>query len=447
MIKTKLSELAKQINGTLHGSDLDFTAISTDTRTLEAGQLFWVIRGPQFDAHQFIEQAQAKGAIASVVDHAIETTQPFIVVKDTRHALGEFAKHHRQRFNLPVIAVTGSCGKTTTKALMSSIFSLAGSTLCPEQSFNNEIGLPLTLLRLNEMHHYAILELGSNHPGEIAVLTAIAQPLLAGITNIAPVHVEGFGDLQGIAREKRSIFQGLDPSGIAIINIDEPLITDHLTLLPSQKKITFGLHSSAQITAKEVSLDIEGQLQFCLITPQDQGKVKLKLLGEHNLNNALFAAAAAYALEIPFKTIIQGLEDCNPVGKRLNRLKGLHDSVIINDGYNANPTAIIAAINLLAGYRGRRILVLADMAELGPQAKHYHYQVGEAALNAGIDMLYTLGELSEYAAQGFGSAARHYRDRQRLIVDLKSELQKDVTVLVKGSKPQRMWEIAEALLN
>lgn len=447
MNKTQLSELAGWVQGHVHGSDASFNAVNIDSRTLAPGQLFWALRGLQFDGHDFIKMAEQKGAVACVVDKPIDTALPSLIVSDTHQALGVAATYYRQQFHIPVIAITGSCGKTTTKALLASILGLIGPTLYPEQSFNNDIGLPLTLLRLEAEHQFAVLELGTNHPGEIATITAIAQPTIAGITNIGPVHLEGFGSIEAIAQEKRSIFNGLVPQGTAIINVDEPLISEHTSNIQAGRFITFGLHKPAQISAQDLKLDSEGKLSFILVCPHGKGLVNLQLLGLHNINNALFSAAAAYALDVPFETIVQGLETSEPVNKRMNRLQGHNGSVIINDSYNANPTALFAAIDLLANYHGKKVLVLADMGELGQDAADYHKQVGLKAKAAGLDALYTTGTLSEQASLAFGKAAKHYQDRNLLIADLKLQLRSNVTVLVKGSNSQKMWEVANALID
>lgn len=441
----KLSNIAKPIHGKLLGKDTAFTSVSTDTRTLQPGALFIALHGPQFDAHDFIAAAMEKQAAAAIISRDVATTLPAIKVEDTRIALGELAAWHRQQFDIPVIGLTGSCGKTTTKQMIASILQQAGPTLATEGTLNNDIGVPLTLLRLNKEHRFAVIEMGANHHGEIAYVTHIAKPKVALLTNAGPAHLEGFGDMEGVARAKGEIFQGLAKDGIAIINADDQFSEFWQSITKGHRVIRFGRQHPAEFTAKEVSFDKNGYAQFILVTPAGETSLHLQIMGEHNVMNALAASAAAYAIGIPLKTIKAGLEAAEPVKKRLVIYHAANGAEIIDDSYNANPSSVTAAIQLLAKRSGKRILALGDMRELGPDAAKYHEQIGKTAKQYGIDQLFAYGDLSTHTVQAFGANGHHFATQPELITALKPTLTADVTVLVKGSLSTRMSQVVAAL--
>ncbi|MGB6977543.1 MAG: UDP-N-acetylmuramoyl-tripeptide--D-alanyl-D-alanine ligase [Gammaproteobacteria bacterium] len=441
----KLSELARLVNGKLHGQDTTFTGVSTDTRTLEPHNLFIALQGPNFDGHHFVATAQQQQAAATLVAHPIDDSLPYVEVQDTRAAFGQLATAHRQQFTLPLIALTGSCGKTTIKTLIATILQQQGITLATEGTLNNDIGVPLTLLRLQPQHQYAVIEMGANHHGEIDYITHLAKPTVAMITNAAPVHLEGFGDLPGVAKAKGEIYRGLAADGIAIINADDTYADYWRTLTKDKKILNFGLEKTAEITARDVQLDQEGRARFTLLTPQGSTLVKLQLLGKHQVMNALAAAAATYAVGIPLAAIQQGLEKTPPVGKRLCQYPGRSQITIMDDSYNANPAATRAALAVLAERPGEKIFVLGDMLELGNKAEQFHAEMGQEARKLGIKSLYAYGKLTQLAAQAFGEEGHYFADQQQLIAALQKVIKPGMTILVKGSKAMAMWRVVEAL--
>lgn len=442
-----LSQAAQILHAQLTGPDTDFSGISTDTRSLKPGQLYIALRGEKFDGHHFLSQAATLGAVAAVVSQDVDVNIPTIRVANTRHALAELARYHRQQFNMPVIAVTGSCGKTTTRALLASIFSQAGEILASIGSFNNDIGVPITLLQLNSSHQYAIIEMGANHAGEIAFLTHLVRPTVAIITNAAQAHLEGFGDLDGVACAKGEIFQGLSPDGVAIINADDGYADFWRSLAGSRKIITFGINHAADVSASHIQYDSNGRTNFTLQVGKESCQIHLPLIGAHNIYNALAAAAAGRALNLPVAAIQTGLNTAKPEKRRLIEQHTPEGALIIDDSYNANPLSMRAAIELLSRRAGKRILVIGDMRELGEKARQYHQEIGIEAKSAGIEQLFCFGDLTHHAAQAFGKQAYFFADQTQLIQALKPELHQQVTVLVKGSKSMQMDKVVAALCN
>jgi len=440
----KLSQIAQILHGQLRGQDAEITGVSTDTRTIQPGQLYIALRGDKYDGHDFIKdavKAHAAGVIISLeASHSIPT-----IKANTRQALADLARFHRQQFPVPIIAVTGSCGKTTTKALLTTVFAQAGQVLSNINSFNNDIGVPLTLLQLNSEHQYAITELGANHAGEIAFLTHLVHPDVAIITNAAQAHLEGFGDLEGVACAKGEIFQGLGPHGVAIINADDSHAGFWRQLSGSRRIITFGIDHPADVSAKNIHCNATGQAQFELTINNESVPIQLQLMGVHNVANALAAAAAGYALGLSIQAIQKGLGAALAEKRRLIEQPGAEGSAIIDDSYNANPLSMRAAIQLLAQRSGERILVIGDMRELGDKAAEYHQEIGAEAKSSGIQQLFCYGDLSRYAAHAFGKKAHFFADRDQLIQALKLQLNERVTVLIKGSNSMGMDQVVAAL--
>lgn len=439
----KLSELAHCLNGKLSGIEGVFELVSTDTRTINSGELFIALKGPQFNGHNFVATAQEKGAVAILASEPVTTTLPVVYVADTHKALGELAAWRRTQINIPLLAVTGSAGKTTTKTMLASIMAQQGRVLATEGTFNNDIGLPLTLLGLTPQHDYAVIEMGANHFGEIAYLTHIAKPNVAVITNIGPVHLEGFGDLDGVARAKGEIFQGLSTEGVAIINADDKYADFLRTLVPQHRCITFGLSATAQVQGNHVTTHEDGTVSFKI----DHYSIHLPTLGEHNVMNALAAAAAALALDVPFTAIKQGLETMQPVAKRLIKKPGLQGALIIDDTYNGTPPGVHAALHVLAKLPGEKVLILGDMRELADEALEQHVKVGHVAKQLGISRLYTYGEFTRFTTEAFGEKAQHFTDKQALIATVRQVLHPQMTVLLKGSKAMKMGEVVEAIIK
>ena len=443
----KLSKAKAILNGSLQGGDVEFQSVSIDTRTLSPGDLFIAIRGPNFDGHDFVEQAVAKSASAVLVSEPISTSIPSLIVDDTRQALTDLAAFHRMQWPGAMISVTGSCGKTTTKMLMTAIFSQAAPTLSNAASFNNDIGVPLTLLQLKPEHQYAVCEVGANHPGEIAALTHIVKPDVAIITNAGAAHLAGFGDIEGVACAKGEIFQGLDADGVAIINADDAYANFWKKQIGEHRIITFAIKATADVMAEDIRLNAQVQPNFRLVLPNGEAEIQLSLIGEHNIMNALAAAAAAYVQGISIAHIKAGLEAASAVDRRLVEKVGYGGAVIIDDTYNANPLSTSAAISLLSKRPGESVLVLGDLVELGEQADQFHKELGLQAEQDGIHHLYCLGEHSRYAAEAFGENAYHFEDRDALVVSLRDALNETMTVLIKGSNAMGMDKIAKALME
>jgi UDP-N-acetylmuramoyl-tripeptide--D-alanyl-D-alanine ligase len=449
MIQMRLSEAANLLQAGLSGSDVEFSGCSTDTRSLTKGSLFIALRGENFDGHDFVEQAIQGGAAAALVEHELgDKAVPIIIVEDSKGAMGELASAWRNKFSLPVIAVTGSNGKSTVKEMLASILSQQASVLSTYGNLNNDIGVPLTLFGLNEEHRFAVIEMGANHPGEISNLTAITRPDIALITLCAPAHIEGFGSIDGVADAKAEIFTGLSEDGVAIINADDSYAKVWLEKIDGHKRLTFGIDNSADVSALDLHMDEQsGCTQFTLTTACAQVSVKLSLLGLHNVRNALAAAACCIALNIPLPQIRDGLQLMQPVKGRLQSKPGLKNSRIIDDTYNANPASLEVAIQVATATSKRSWLVMGDMGELGEIAIASHQQAGESARAAGIERLYALGELSKQAVDAFGNGARHFLDKEELIATLKTELNDGLTVLVKGSRAMAMEEIVQSLVE
>lgn len=440
-IRSSLTQVAQWLGARLQGDDVVFHGVSTDSRQLEPGMLFVALQGPNHDGHDHVTAAQAAGAVAAVVARPLPIDIPQLVVDDTLLALGEMAAAWRQTLGTPLVAITGSNGKTTVKEMCAAIFSQVGPTLATNGNLNNNIGVPLTLLRLSAEHRYGVIEMGANHAGEIAYLTRMVAPQVALITNAGSAHLEGFGSLEGVASAKGEIYGGLAEDGVAIINADDRFAPLWHELTEGRRVITFGADADVSATYQ---VDEKGQLLLwrgldheCAFT--------LPLLGEHNLRNALAASAAALALELDSSVIAKGLQGMKPVQGRLYLRSGLENATIIDDSYNANPASLIAGLKVLAGFSGKRYLALGDMGELGEGAQAMHREMGEQALQLGIDRLYAYGALSRAACEGFGSEGRHFSEQQQLIDALRPNLHADVTVLVKGSRSSHMDRVADAL--
>lgn len=450
MSMMKLSLAAEMLGATLHGGDADVRAVSTDSRAIAEGDLFVALRGERFDGHEFVRSVAAAGAGGAVVAaDAVEGLQgcglPLIAVPDTRLALGTLAAAWRARHALPLIAVTGSNGKTTTKEMIASILHAAfgDAVLATQGNLNNDIGLPLTLLRLRAHHRAAIVEMGMNHPGEIGYLTHIARPTVALVTNAQRAHLEGMGSLEAVAREKGSIFDGLGSDGVAVVNADDPQAGLWRGMNAGRRVVGFGLDAGAEVRGRVRLHGLENELHF--VTPLGEGAVDLALPGMHNARNALAAVAATLAAGVPLSAIQQGLADFKGVKGRLQRRAGANGAVVLDDTYNANPDSMRAGIDVLASTIGRKVLVLGDMGEIGEAAGQYHDEIGGYAKSAGVDVLFALGEASAIAARNFGEGARHFRKVEELIEALRPELTANTTVLVKGSRFMRMERVADAI--
>ncbi|MEZ5624020.1 MAG: UDP-N-acetylmuramoyl-tripeptide--D-alanyl-D-alanine ligase [Nitrosomonas sp.] len=456
----RLQEAAEVLNARRQGDNVLFTGVSTDSRTVCPGELFVALTGENYDGHQFVRAAREQGAVAAMVEHdlndaALSTDFPLVCVENTRSSLGQLSARWRQRFSMPLAAVTGSNGKTTVKEMLAAILRCAveegavGPDDCPSRvlatvgNLNNDIGVPLMLLRLREIHQYAVIEMGMNHAGEIAYLTRLAQPDVAVITNAGAAHIEGLGSVEAVARAKGEIFAGLSQQGTAVINADDDYASLWRTLIGKRRVIDFGFSAKAQVSAEFKSEPYGSTIQLKL--PDGIQHVTLKVLGTHNIRNGLAAAAAAVALGVNSGAIVAGLERFKGVQGRLQIKQGRNRSVLIDDSYNANPESVKAALAVLAAAAGKKILILGDMGELGKTARDLHRTIGEEARLLKLDELMTVGELSRCASDAYGQGARHFNDMETLLDSLENRLDAGVTVLVKGSRFMHMERIVNRL--
>ena len=443
-----LGQAAAALNAERQGADVAFTGVTTDSRAIKPGDLFVALRGERFDGHEFVTQALAQGAVAAMVDTVSPDWKglPLLRVADTRLGLGALAASWRGRFAVPVVAVTGSNGKTTVKEMIAAILraecGAAETVLVTRGNLNNDIGMPLTLLGLRDSHRFAVIEMGMNHPGEIAVLTALARPDVALINNAQAAHLAGLGTVREVALAKGEIFQGLKPEGIAVINADDGHAGLWRELAGKRRVVTFGLAQSADVSA-DCQMGPFGS-ELAVRTPTGRFQVALQLPGAHNVRNALAATAAAVALGIGNAAIAAGLAGFTGVSGRLQRKPALHGAALIDDTYNANPDSVAAAIAVLASVPGRKVLVLGDMGELGEGAAELHGRIGQQAKEAGIDALLALGDLSRHAAGQFGTGGCHFEYIEDLLADLENRLGPEVTVLVKGSRFMKMERVVKS---
>lgn len=446
-----LSTAALLLGGTHTGRDAEFTSVGTDSRAVIPGMLFVALKGERFDGHDHIESALAQGASCALAqaDWAAAHPQlPLIGVADTRLALGRLAAHWRARFHFPVIGITGSNGKTTVKEMCAAILRAEfgqHAVLATTGNLNNDIGLPLTLLKLHPPHRAAVVEMGMNHAGEIDYLTRIAQPTVALVNNAQRAHLEGLGSVEAVARAKGEIFGGLGEGGVAVVNADDAHAELWRSLNRGRRVIGFGYAAEAEVRGVWQAEGLGGRLE--LITPQGDAAVRLPIPGEHNGRNALAAAAACLAAGIPLTPIVRGLEYLDNVGGRLQRKSGRGGATVIDDSYNANPDSMRAAIDVLAALPGRRIFVMGDMGEVGATADRLHEEIGDCAKNQGIDRLFALGEKSLAAARRFGPGGQHCRDVATLVKAVLPLLDSNAAVLVKGSRFMKMERVVAELLE
>ncbi|HEX7128610.1 MAG TPA: UDP-N-acetylmuramoyl-tripeptide--D-alanyl-D-alanine ligase [Rhodanobacteraceae bacterium] len=446
MLSLRLSEVALWTRGTLHGADAPVRGVSTDSRKVGADELFVALKGEHHDGHEHLAQAAGRGASGAMVMRRVNGDLPQVVVADTLLALGDLASAVRAKRRAHVVGITGSNGKTTVKTLTASILQRHGRTHSNAGNFNNEIGLPLSLLSMPQDSEYAVMEMGAGKPGDIAYLAAIARPEVGLVNNIAPAHLERMRTLEGVAETKGALYQALPADGTAIINADDAFADFFTGLAGSRRVLRFGFSGKADVRAENIVLEPE-RSAFTLLTPAGSQAVQLPLPGRHNVGNALAAAAIACALEVPLAQIVEGLQNAPTVGGRLRRQLAAGGWSVIDDSYNANPGSTGAAIATLALQPGERWLVLGDMAELGGDAAAMHAQIGEQAREAGIEKLFAVGTLSAHAAQAFGVNARHFATQAELIAALHTQLHAGLSVLVKGSRSAGMEHVVAALLD
>nr|WP_255774655.1 UDP-N-acetylmuramoyl-tripeptide--D-alanyl-D-alanine ligase [Microbulbifer zhoushanensis] len=445
-----LQQLQQRFGGELVNGSVEFDRVCTDTRKLDSDAIFVALVGESFDAHDFVADLEGK-VLGLVVEHRIEGCNlPQWIVGDTTVALGHIGRLCREQFHGPVVAITGSCGKTTVKQMLAAIFGQRHTPCVTQGNLNNQFGVPMTLFGLGPEHDVLILEMGANGPDDIGYLCSIGLPQVTAVNNVKPAHVEGFGSVAGIAAAKGQIYTSLEPGSTAVINADDDFADYWLRNMPDDvETLSVGLGKDCAIFAGNIEVGADACPSFDLVIEGVAHRVELQLMGEHNVHNALVAAGCAFAAGIPAAEIAAGLAQAGGVSGRLQMLRGHAGVTVIDDSYNANPGSVAAAIDLLAQRPGRKILVLGDMAELGADAEAMHREVGELAAERGLDGLYTFGPLGAAATEAFASArdgsAHNFSERARLVAALERDLTEDTTVLVKGSRSARMEEVVRAL--
>ena len=437
-----LEETATVLGGRKSGADIRFSGVSTDTRTLRHGDLFIALRGERFDGHQFLDQAKGAGAAGAMVDgrYRGRFPLPVVIVEDTRRSLGELARHWRARFRPALVAITGSNGKTTVKEMLASILRThAGdeAVLATRGNLNNDIGVPLTLLRLREAHRWCAIELGMNHKGEIGTLAGIAQPTVALVNNAQREHLEFMNSVEEVAAENASVFDALPADGVAVVNLDDPHGGYFRRRAGKRRMVDFGL-AGGMVSARYALNALTSELD--IRAPAGAARAVLAIPGLHNVRNALAAAACAHAAGIGLESIAAGLTAFRPYTGRLQVRHTRTGATLIDDSYNANPDSVLAAIDVLASCPGPTVLVLGDMGEVGPRGPEFHREVGAYARTKGVSKLLALGEQARHAVDAFGAGARHFAT-----VDALSAAVGDGTILVKGSRFMRMERVVAAL--
>lgn len=446
MISVTLSQLSGILHGELHGADATIEAVTTDTRKLTSGCLFVALKGERFDAHDFADKAKEGGAGALLVSRKLDIDLPQLVVKDTRLAFGELAAWVRQQVPVRVVALTGSSGKTSVKEMTAAILSECGNTLYTAGNLNNDIGVPMTLLRLTNEHQYAVIELGANHQGEIAWTVSLTRPEAALVNNLAAAHLEGFGSLAGVAKAKGEIYTGLPANGIAIMNGDNNDWLNWQNIIGDRKVWRFSPNAAnSDFTATNIHVTSHGT-EFTLQTPTGGIDVTLPLPGRHNIANALAATALAMAVGAPHDAVKKGLANQKAVPGRLFPVQLGDNQLLLDDSYNANVGSMTAAAHVLAEMPGYRVMVVGDMAELGDESEACHIQVGETAKAVGIDHVLSVGKLSKAISDASG-VGEHFDDKAAMIARLEALIAEKqiITILVKGSRSAAMEEVARAL--
>ncbi len=448
-MKRTLADFANECGGTLRGADQSFSGVCSDTRTLKRGELFVALRGPRFDANQFVSAAQSAGAAGAVVDSPQAAAISQIVVQDTQAALERLGHAWRSQFSIPVLGVAGSNGKTTAKEMTATILAQAGSCLSTRGNLNNHIGVPLTLLRIEATNRFAVIEMGANRAGDVAALVRIARPTVGLITNAGAEHLEGFGSLEGVARAEGEMVAGLPAAATAVINADDAFAALWRQMTPA-RVLSFGIHKSADFAAADIrtTLGADGFVtHFTLRSPLGADTpIELRMGGHHNVANALAAAAAASAAGATLQHVVAGLTAVRAVPGRLQFKKALGGAWVIDDSYNANPSSVCAGIEVLARLEGRKWLVLGDMAELGEYAQSSHREIGEFAREHGIERLYATGALAALAVESFGPGAQWFADATALAQALEAATP-EVRMLIKGSRVNRLERVVDALVG
>jgi UDP-N-acetylmuramoyl-tripeptide--D-alanyl-D-alanine ligase len=439
-----LEQLGRLLGCEVNAGEVTVRGAVIDTRKIKKGNLFVALKGEHVDGHDYLSQAREAGASAALVSELRDDPLPQLQVKDVRQAFALIARAWLQQNRTRVVAITGSNGKTSVKEMVTAILRQTGPVLSTQGNLNNDLGVPLTLCRLDPEDKFAVIEMGTNHPGEIAQLVKIAEPDVALINNIAPAHLEGFGSEEGVAVEKGAIYSGLVQSGTAVVNADMPYQQIWAPLIDNRKTLTFGFENEADIRADYIQPD-PAVSHFLVEMEGVSHHFDLPLPGLHNVNNALAAIAVCRALEVPVDAMVRGLAGMRSVPHRLQLRIGINESRLIDDSYNANPGSYLQALKTLAGFNGEQWLVLGDFGELGKDSDKIHGEMGKQARDAGVSRLFTVGNSSRMAGQQFGCGAQHFEDIETLQQCLQQELSSDVTCLIKGSRFMQLDKLADQL--
>ncbi|MFL0810583.1 MAG: UDP-N-acetylmuramoyl-tripeptide--D-alanyl-D-alanine ligase [Agarilytica sp.] len=444
-----LTQLEQNNIGRLHGDDVHFESLSTDTRTIKPGQLFVALRGDSFDAHSLLDEAHEKQACALVVEQKCDINLPQLIVNDTTLALGEIAAQFRKGFSGRIVAVTGSSGKTTVKGMLHAVLSKVGRCMATQGNYNNHIGVPLTLGRLNDDYDYAVVEAGMSNPGEINYLVSLILPDVAVVTNVQEAHIGQFESLADVALEKTQLYRSANVP-IAVVNLDDAEVVKRLPEFSSNTIVGFSkkekpaaISLSGYVWAKNISIDRLGCASFIMQSGSTGVGVHLNVPGEHNVDNALAVAAVSVALDVPLEKVKFGLEAFSGVSGRMQILSGLNNSTVVNDTYNANPGSLKAAIDYLSHFEGST-LVCGDMAELGEQSQKLHHDIGTYAKEKNIGRVLTVGKCSK-AMSDAAKVGQHYETKDALVDEVTKNLGEQSVVLVKGSRSAAMESVVEAL--
>lgn len=439
-----LQSVAEATRGRLIGADSTFGTVASDSRRMEADALFVCLEGVHFDGHDFARAAEETGAAGLLTHRDVDSVLPQVRVADTLAGLADFAHAWRAAHTVRTVGVTGSNGKTTVKNLLAAVLAQVAPTLATSGNYNNLIGVPLTLARLHSEHRFAVVEMGTNAPGEIARLAEMTVPDVAVVASIAPAHLEGLGDVAGVAREKGALFESLPEDGLAVAPANSPWLDEWRRVSRVKRWIGFGLDETADVRAHDIETTASGT-RFILVTPAGEAQAELQLLGRHNVINALAAAAVAWGLGVDTATIARGLAIVRPASGRLVPSELPSGAMLIDDTYNANPVSVTAAIEAAVA-SGRPVWVaLGDLGELGAAAGEWHTRIGREARASGVQKLYTLGPLAAAAAESFGEGGQAFEDVHALTAALIDALPADAVLVVKGSRAACMERVVQAL--
>lgn len=440
-----LSKVAEILGCEAPEYDVMLTGAVIDSRKVEAANLFVALKGEKVDGHNYIETARLAGAGAALVTEAQPDDLAQLVVDDVVTAFAQIAKYWQQQCKAKLVAITGSNGKTTVKEMVASVLSQCGSVIATQGNLNNELGVPLTLCRLELETDFAVIEMGANHPGEIARLVDMASPIVSLINNVSEAHLEGFESIEGVAAAKGEILAGLGAEGVGIVNADMPFISDWKQVLTNKKMLTFSLDSDADMVASDMQLDPQSS-HFMVKRDGEYQYINLPLPGRHNVANALAAITVAHVLDIPSEAIAKGLAEMKGVPHRLQLRKGLNQSRLIDDSYNANPGSYQRALEVLTSFNGQHWLVLGDFGELGNDVEKIHVNMGLEAKKAGVDRMWTVGKYTQLSTNAFGDKAEHFNCVADMQAQLKEALTDDVTCLIKGSRFMQLDKLADQLV-